>query len=249
MWIGAQFNLWYISRNSAMFDNNDTSHEDDVVQVEPFCHPWLFNPWSQASVGQAMIVVGCLVGSTEHGINAAYNSWFILYAPVWAGVVVSTFSSIFRDISCTPQFLRTASHGRIPFNITNQHSSVILFSDAFHLAKITVFLLFWIAYWNHMFIYCETCRQSCHDWRNRQVVERVAATGVNSDLWLWTKLWKWKLFIYLLLFSLRNLNATVTFDCSMSLCHNAASFRWDTCGFGTEECWHPSTPISEYIIY
>jgi hypothetical protein len=67
------------------------------AQVEPFCHPWLFNPWSQCSLGEAMIVVGCVVGSSDHGQGNAYSSWFFKYAPVWAGIVVSCHEHFLND--------------------------------------------------------------------------------------------------------------------------------------------------------
>jgi len=58
------------------------------IQVDPFCEPWLFNPWGQISLGQAMIVIGCVIGSSGYGTGDSTTSWFIVYATVWAGIIV-----------------------------------------------------------------------------------------------------------------------------------------------------------------
>jgi hypothetical protein len=54
-------------------------------KVEPFCEPWLFNPWGQSSLGQAMIFIGFVLNGIPYGtFRVAFQD---TYAGIWGGVL------------------------------------------------------------------------------------------------------------------------------------------------------------------
>jgi hypothetical protein len=52
--------------------------------IEPFYAPCTYNPWGQASLGQAMIYIGMVLNGSVHGDNIIL--WQNFIPPVWAGV-------------------------------------------------------------------------------------------------------------------------------------------------------------------
>ena len=54
--------------------------------MEPFCEPWLFNPWGQSSLGQAQIFIGLVLLYSVHG--TLEYPWQTTGAPIWAGIIV-----------------------------------------------------------------------------------------------------------------------------------------------------------------
>jgi hypothetical protein len=71
-----------LSSTLLVIDRFYNSHLVITKKVEPFCEPWLFNPWGQSSLGQAMLFIGFVLNGIGHGtLNDAS------YAGIWCGVV------------------------------------------------------------------------------------------------------------------------------------------------------------------
>jgi len=71
------------------------------VKVEPFCEPWLFNPWGQCNLGQAQIFIGLLLLNSVHGTYQ--YPWQNTGAAVWAGIIVRPSLSLSLSLSASLQ--------------------------------------------------------------------------------------------------------------------------------------------------
>jgi hypothetical protein len=68
-----------------VIDRFFNSHYAITRKVEPFCEPWLFNPWGQSSLGQAIIFIGFVLNGIPYGtFQTAFQN---TYAGIWGGVL------------------------------------------------------------------------------------------------------------------------------------------------------------------
>jgi len=90
-----------------------------ALQVEPFCEPRLFNPFGQVSMGQAQMFIGFVLQASVHG--AEEFLWQQTYAPVWAGIIVSSLTLDFMlALSLFNGSLTNFNDLRLIFKVTDR---------------------------------------------------------------------------------------------------------------------------------